>query len=95
MRSVPELGAALPPTALGKDWQPFRDIVGLTPSRTGVQISLGGYAGLSRSGGSRASSSISWASSPASTSAARPSSYPAGDGSECNRSSGENRPRTR
>lgn len=31
MRSVPELGAALPPTALGKNWQPFRDIVGLTP----------------------------------------------------------------
>jgi hypothetical protein len=47
MRSVPELGAALPPTAIGKDWQPFRDIVGLTPSRTGVQVSLGGYAGLS------------------------------------------------
>ncbi|MGO4572866.1 DUF3750 domain-containing protein [Microvirga sp. 2TAF3] len=47
MRSVPELGTALPPTALGKDWQPFRDIVGLTPSRTGFQISLGGYAGLS------------------------------------------------
>jgi hypothetical protein len=46
MRSVPELGAALPPTALGKNWQPFRDIVGLTPSRTGVQISLGGYVGV-------------------------------------------------
>ena len=46
MRSVPELAAALPPTALGKDWQPWRDIVGLTPSRTGIQISLGGYAGL-------------------------------------------------
>ena len=46
MRSVPELGAALPPTALGKDWQPWRDIVGLTPSRTGIQISLGGYAGV-------------------------------------------------
>ena len=46
MRSVPELGAALPPTALGKDWQPWRDVVGLTPSRTGVQLSLGGYAGI-------------------------------------------------
>lgn len=46
MRSVPELGAALPPTALGKNWQPYRDIVGLTPSRTGVQISLGGYVGV-------------------------------------------------
>jgi len=47
MRSVPELSAPLPPTALGKDWQPLRDIVGFTPSRTGVQVSLGGYAGLS------------------------------------------------
>jgi hypothetical protein len=47
MRSVPELSAALPPTALGKDWQPLTDIVGLTPSRTGFQVSLGGYAGLS------------------------------------------------
>nr|WP_246504955.1 DUF3750 domain-containing protein [Microvirga antarctica] len=46
MRSVPALSAALPPTALGKNWQPLRDIVGLTPSRTGIQISLGGYAGL-------------------------------------------------
>jgi hypothetical protein len=46
MRQVPELDAALPPTAIGKGWQPFRDMVGLTPSRTGVQISLGGYAGL-------------------------------------------------
>ncbi len=46
MRSVPELGAALPPTAIGKDWQPTSDIVGLTPSRTGIQVSLGGYAGL-------------------------------------------------
>lgn len=47
MRSVPELGAALPPTALGKSWQPLTDMIGLTPSRTGVQVSLAGYAGLS------------------------------------------------
>ena len=46
LRSVPGLDAALPPTALGKDWQPLRELVGLTPSRTGIQISLGGYAGL-------------------------------------------------
>ena len=46
MRSVPALGAALPPTAIGKDWQPTSDIVGLTPSRTGIQLSLGGYAGI-------------------------------------------------
>jgi hypothetical protein len=47
MRSVPALAAALPPTAIGKDWQPTAHMVGLTPSRTGVQVSLGGYAGLS------------------------------------------------
>jgi Protein of unknown function (DUF3750) len=47
MRSVPELAAALPPTAIGKDWQPGADILGLTPSRTGVQVSLGGFAGFS------------------------------------------------
>jgi hypothetical protein len=47
MRSVPDLAAALPPTAIGKDFQPAEHIVGLTPSRTGVQISLNGYAGLS------------------------------------------------
>jgi hypothetical protein len=46
MRQVPELSAALPPTALGKDWQPMRDIVSLTPSRTGIQLSLGGFAGF-------------------------------------------------
>jgi hypothetical protein len=47
MRQVPELSAALPSTALGKDWQPLSDVVGLTPSRTGIQVSLGGYLGLS------------------------------------------------
>ena len=47
MRSVPELGAALPPTAIGKDWHPAGDLVGLTPSRTGVQVSLAGLAGVS------------------------------------------------
>ena len=46
LRAVPELDAALPPTALGKDWRPLQDLVGLTPSRTGIQISLAGYAGL-------------------------------------------------
>jgi hypothetical protein len=47
VRSVPGLAAALPPTAIGKDWHPADDLVGLTPSRTGIQISLAGYAGLS------------------------------------------------
>ncbi len=46
MRQVPELSATLPPTAVGKDWQPLWDIVGLTPSRTGIQVSLAGFAGV-------------------------------------------------
>ncbi len=46
MREVPELGAALPPTAIGKDWLPSGDLVGWTPSRTGIQLSIGGFAGL-------------------------------------------------
>ncbi|GJD47885.1 hypothetical protein OPKNFCMD_0597 [Methylobacterium crusticola] len=44
LRAVPDLGVALPPTALGKD---FSDrVIAPTPSRTGVQLSLGGYLGL-------------------------------------------------
>jgi hypothetical protein len=44
--SVPELNAVLPPTAVGKDY-PYRgDWFGLTPSKTGVFVSLGGYLGL-------------------------------------------------
>lgn len=44
--AVPELNAVLPPTAIGKDY-PYRgEWIGLTPSRTGVFVSLGGYAGL-------------------------------------------------
>jgi hypothetical protein len=46
-REVPELGAALPPTAIGKDWHPTSEILALTPSRTGLQLSLGGVLGLS------------------------------------------------
>jgi hypothetical protein len=46
LREVPELRAALPPTALGKDWHAVSDFVGLTPSRTGIHLSLGGWAGL-------------------------------------------------
>jgi Protein of unknown function (DUF3750) len=44
--AVPELGAALPPTAIGKDWQPRDRWLGWTPSRTGVRVSLGGFAGI-------------------------------------------------
>jgi hypothetical protein len=47
MEAVPELRTALPPTALGKDWRPASDMVGLTPSRTGVRLQLGGLLGVS------------------------------------------------
>jgi hypothetical protein len=44
--AVPELRAVLPPTAIGKDY-PYRGRwYGLTPSHTGVFVSLGGYMGL-------------------------------------------------
>jgi hypothetical protein len=44
--AVPELRAVLPPTAIGKDF-PYRGAwFGLTPSGTGVFVSLGGYLGL-------------------------------------------------
>ncbi len=45
LRSVPELGVALPPNAVGRD---YRDgfYIGLTDSRTGLELNLWGYAGL-------------------------------------------------
>lgn len=43
---VPELQAALPPTALGKDFHLLDDVLSWTPSRTGVQVQLGGYLGV-------------------------------------------------
>jgi len=43
---VPELHAALPPTALGKDYHPLGELVGWTPSHTGIQLQFGGYFGL-------------------------------------------------
>jgi hypothetical protein len=46
LAAVPELQAALPPTAIGKDFPYDGDMLGLTPSATGVRISLGGYLGL-------------------------------------------------
>lgn len=46
MSRVSGLQAALPPTALGKDFHAIADVVGLTPSRTGIAIQLGGYAGV-------------------------------------------------
>jgi hypothetical protein len=46
MQAVPNMRASLPPTAIGKDF-PYDDRwVGLTPSRTGFRINLGGYFGI-------------------------------------------------
>ncbi len=46
LATVPQLQATLPPTAIGKDFPYDGDMFGLTPSRTGVRITLGGYLGL-------------------------------------------------
>ena len=43
--AIPELGAVLPPTAIGKDY-PYRgNWYGFKPSHTGIFVSLGGYLG--------------------------------------------------
>lgn len=44
--AVPEAGATLPPNAIGKDFPVEGHVFGWAPSRTGIRISLGGYAGL-------------------------------------------------
>lgn len=46
LAEVPELAQALPPTAIGKDFREDGLFAGLTPSRTGVQASLYGLAGV-------------------------------------------------
>ncbi|WP_375461804.1 DUF3750 domain-containing protein [uncultured Enterovirga sp.] len=46
LADLPELQVAMPPTALGKDYHPASDMIGLTPSRTGIQVQLGGYLGV-------------------------------------------------
>jgi hypothetical protein len=46
LSAIPEAGIALPPTAVGKDWRVDRHIIGLTPSGTGIQLSLGGLLGF-------------------------------------------------
>jgi len=38
--------AALPPTAVGKDFPIDCRWVGLTPSGTGIRLNLGGYLGI-------------------------------------------------
>ena len=45
-RAAPELRLELPANAVGKDYLPGRRLAARTPSGTGVQLSLGGYAGL-------------------------------------------------
>lgn len=45
MQAVP-IKAALPPTAVGKDFPYDGRWLGLTPSRTGVRLNLGGYVGV-------------------------------------------------
>ncbi len=46
LAAVPESGAVLPPTAIGKDYPVDGRVLALTPSRTGFRLSLGGYVGL-------------------------------------------------
>jgi hypothetical protein len=47
LSAIPEAGISLPPTAVGKDWRVDAGIFGLTPSGTGVQLSLAGLFGFS------------------------------------------------
>lgn len=46
LRSVPSSGIAMPPTAVGKDFRTDGWLVGRTPSGTGVELSLFGFAGI-------------------------------------------------
>jgi hypothetical protein len=45
-RAIPELKLAMPSTAIGKDYVPLPQIVGPSPSHTGVQLSLYGLVGV-------------------------------------------------
>jgi hypothetical protein len=46
LEEVPELGAALPSTALGRDWAGGGFGIGRSMSGTGLRIAFGGYGGL-------------------------------------------------
>ncbi|WP_152599749.1 DUF3750 domain-containing protein [Hoeflea sp. BAL378] len=46
LRDVPELGIALPPEAVGRDYRPWGEFLTVTPDWRNLEISLGGYAGL-------------------------------------------------
>lgn len=45
-RAVPELRLELPATAIGKDYVEWKQVVSISPSGTGVQLSLKGYGGV-------------------------------------------------
>jgi len=45
-REVPDLGLDLPSTAIGKDYREIGEVVGLSPSGSGVQASLWGLLGI-------------------------------------------------
>ncbi len=45
-RAVPELSLDLPPTAIGKDYLPDGAVAAVSPSGSGVQLSLGGLLGV-------------------------------------------------
>jgi hypothetical protein len=46
LRAVPELRAALPPNAIGKDWREAPVYAGLTDSRTGIEFGAFGAFGV-------------------------------------------------
>jgi uncharacterized protein DUF3750 len=46
LRAVPELGAALPPNAIGKDFRDQGFYFGLTDSRTGIELNLWSLFGI-------------------------------------------------
>ena len=46
-RQVPALKLDLPPTAIGKDYRPLSQPVGLSPTGSGMQVTLGGLLGVS------------------------------------------------
>ena len=46
MAAAPEIHAALPPTAIGKDYPHDGRWLAWTPSRTGIRLTLAGYAGI-------------------------------------------------
>jgi Protein of unknown function (DUF3750) len=46
IHAVPQMRAALPPTAIGKDFPTDGHWIGRSPSGTGIRVTLAGYAGF-------------------------------------------------